>query len=164
MVLRPLFLRSTTLCVCLLLLHCHFYHSCHVFFCCMSCVHAYPPRYERRGLLGLHHFLLFPYGIGWCVGRSPCSPNPLEFYSCCFLFLPCLWLASYHFCHVGPLGLLPVSLGFPDPFALLLPFVVLMGLPVVIPAMLAHWAYYLLPWASPTHLLYFYLLLCLWAC
>ena len=129
----------------------------------MSCVHAYPPRYERHGLLGLHHFLLFPYGLGWCVGKSPCSPNLLGFYSYCFLFLPYMWLASCHFCHVGPLALLPFYLGFPCPFALLLPLVVPMGLLAIIPTMLAHWAYYLLPWASPTHLLYIYLFLCLWA-
>ena len=39
-----------------------------------------------------------------------------------------------------------------------------MGLLAVIPAMLANWANYLFPWAFATHLLYFYLLLCLWAC
>ena len=31
-------------------------------------------------------------------------------------------------------------------------------------AMLAHWICYLFPWALMTHLLYFYLLLCPWAC
>ena len=144
-VLQALFLSSTTFCVCLLLLPCQFCHSYHVFFCYMSCVHAYPPRYERQGLLGLHHFLLFPYGLGWCVGKSPCSPNLLGFYSYCFLFLPYMWLASCHFCHVGPLALLPFYLGFPCPFALLLPLVVPMGLLAIIPTMLAHWAYYLLP-------------------
>jgi len=39
-----------------------------------------------------------------------------------------------------------------------------MGLLVVIPAMLAHWVYYLSSWTSPTHLLYLYLLLRSWAC
>ena len=37
------------------------------------------------------------------------------------------------------------------------------GLPIAIPAMLTHWANYLFPWVSSAHLLYFYLLLCLWA-
>ena len=38
-----------------------------------------------------------------------------------------------------------------------------MGLPIVILAMLTHWVNYLFPWVSSAHLLYFYLLLCLWA-
>ena len=32
-----------------------------------------------------------------------------------------------------------------------------MGLLAIIPIILAHWAYYLFPWAFPAHLLYFYL-------
>jgi len=44
-----------------------------------------------------------------------------------------------------------------------LPLLVPMGLMAIIFAMLAHWAYYLFPWFSLAHLLYFYLLLCLWA-
>ena len=71
----PLCISSTTLCICFLLLPCHFCRSCHVFFYCMSCVHAYPAWYKRCGLLGLHHSLLFPYGLGWCVGRSSYSSN-----------------------------------------------------------------------------------------
>ena len=39
-----------------------------------------------------------------------------------------------------------------------------MGLLAAIPAMLTNWANYLFPWAFTTHLLYFYLLLCLWVC
>ena len=67
-------------------------------------------------------------------------------------------------CHVDTLGLLPLSLGFPSPFALLLPLVMPMSLLVVIPAMLAYWAYYLFSWASSAHLLCLYLLLCPWVC
>ena len=37
-----------------------------------------------------------------------------------------------------------------------------MRLLIVIPTMLAHWTIYLFSSASTTHLLYFYLLLCLW--
>ena len=53
-------------------------------------------------------------------------------------------------------------LAFHGQFNLLLPLVVPMGPLVVIPAMLAHWAFYLFSWDSTAHLLYFYLLLCLW--
>ena len=67
----------------------------------------------------------------------------------------------YHSYHVCPLSFLALFLGFHDPFTLLLPLVVPMGPLVVIPAMLAHWTFYLFFWASTTHLLYFYLLLCL---
>ena len=75
MVLRPLCISSTTLCIFLLLLPCHFCHSCHVFFYCVSCVYAYPTLYEGCGLLGLHHSLLFPYDLRWCVGKIPYSFN-----------------------------------------------------------------------------------------
>ena len=39
-----------------------------------------------------------------------------------------------------------------------------MGLLVVTPTVLAHWVYYLSPQASMAYLLYFYFLLCPWAC
>ena len=39
-----------------------------------------------------------------------------------------------------------------------------MDLLIVIPAMLAHWAFYQFSWASTAYLIYFNLLLCLWAC
>ena len=55
-------------------------------------------------------------------------------------------------------------LGFHGPFTLLLPLVVLVGLLAIILAMLAHWDFYFFPWAFVAHLLYFYLLLCSWAC
>ena len=123
----------------------------------------------------------------------PVQPVGLPFLL--LLFLPCLWA-----CHVDPLDLSPLPLGSYDPFTLLLPLVVSMGLLVVIlvmfgpldllplflsfhglftlhlllivpmgllvviPAMLAHWVYYLFSWSSTAHLLYFYLLLCSWAC
>ena len=41
----------------------------------MSRVYAYPTWYEGCGLLGLNHSLLFPYGLRWCLGKSPCSSN-----------------------------------------------------------------------------------------
>ena len=69
-----------------------------------------------------------------------------------------------HCCHIDPLGLLSLSLDFPSPFTLLLPLVVPIGPLAVIPDILVHWANYLFPWASLTHLFYFYLLLCLWTC
>ena len=87
----------------------------------------------------------------------PVQPVGLPFLL--LLFLPCLWA-----CHVDPLDLSPLPLGSYDPFTLLLPLVVSMGLLVVILVMLAHWIYYLFSWASTAYLLYFYFLLCPWAC
>ena len=84
--------------------------------------------------------------------------NYYTFTSCC-AYGP----VGCHSCHVSSLGLLPFSLGFPGPIVLLLPLVVPIGLLAVILAMLAHWACYLFPWASLAQLLYFCLLLCLWA-
>ena len=66
--------------------------------------------------------------------------------------------------HVGPLGLLPLSLGFPGLFTSYLPLILPMGLLAIIPIMLAHWACYLFSWASSTPLLYLYLLSFPWAC
>ena len=59
------------------------------------------------------HFLGFPHPIHF-VFASYCAHGPV----------------SYHSWHVGPLGLLPLSLGFLNPFTLSLPFIV---------PMLAHW-------------------------
>ena len=85
-------------------------------------------------------------------------PIYFTFTSCCAHgFVGC------HFYHVCPLSFLALFLGFHGPFTLLLPLVVPMDPLVVIPAMLAHWAFYLFFWASMTHLLYLYILLCLWA-
>ena len=88
-------------------------------------------------------------------------PRPIyfTFTSCC-----AHGSAGCHFCHVGPLGLLLLSLDFHCSFTLLLPLTMSMGLLAIILAMLAHWAYYLFPWTSIAHLLYFYLLFCSWAC
>ena len=69
-----------------------------------------------------------------------------------------------HSYHAGSLDLLPLFLRFHGPFALLLPLVVPMSLLAVISAMLAHWVCYLYSWASIAYLLYFYFLLCPWAC
>jgi len=76
-----------------------------------------------------------------------------------FTFTSCCAYRSTgcHSCHIDLLGLLSLFLGFPSSFTLLLPLVVPMGLLAVIPIILAHWAYYLFPWAFPAHLLYFYL-------
>ena len=167
---------------------------------CVSYVHAYPPWHERRWLLGLYYFPLFPCGLGHWLGKSPYLSSLLGFYSCYFSSYYAYEPTGYHSCHVGPLGLLPIFLGFsgpftllllfcyaygsvdcqschidplgllslsldfPSPFTLLLPLVVPIGPLAVIPDILAHWANYLFPWASLTHLFYFYLLLCLWTC
>ena len=100
--------------------------------------------------------------IGYCLGKSFC-PLP-NFYFCNSFSCYAHGTASCHFCHVGPLGLLPLFLGFLGPFTLSLPLIVPMSLLAFIFAMLAHWVYYLFSWVSSAHLLYLYLLLCPWAC
>ena len=60
--------------------------------------------------------------------------------------------------HVGPLGPLPLSLGFLSPLISFLSLILPMGLLTVIPVMLAHWACYLFSWTSPTQLLLLYFL------
>ena len=86
------------------------------------------------------HFSSFPWAY-W-----PCWPIGLI---TSFLGLPqltCLIFTSYsshdlascYSCHVGPLGLLPLFLGFLGPLISSLPLIIPMGLLVVILAMLAH--------------------------
>ena len=128
---------------------------------CVSYVRAYPPQHGRLGLLGLYCFLLFPYELGHWLGRSPCTSNLLGFCFCHFSSCYAHGLAGCHSFHVGPLGCLPLFLGFHGLFTLRLPLVVLMDLLAVIPIMLVHRAFYFISWASTTHLLYFYPLLCL---
>lgn len=86
-------------------------------------------------------------------------PQPITFTSC-YAYEP---VGCYSY-YVGSLGLLPLSLSFFEPFTFLLLLDVPMSLLAVILAMLAYWAKNLFPWASTTHLFYFYLLLCIWTC
>ena len=130
-------------------------------------------------------------GMGNCPdkGLFPCSP--LGSYSChfpsfpwacwpiglitSFLGLPqpiCLIFTSYssyrpvgcYSCHVGPLGLLLLFLGFLGPLASSLPLILPMGLLAVMPAMSAHWTCYLFSWASSAYLFHLYLVFFPWAC
>ena len=66
--------------------------------------------------------------------------------------------ANCHSCHIGPLGLLPLFLGFSGLLTSSSPLILLLGLLAMIPIMLAHWACYLFSWASSAHLLHLYLL------
>ena len=70
--------------------------------------------------------------------------------------------AGCHFCHVGPWGLQPLSLGFLSPFTLSLPFIPPTSQLVVIPAMLAiGFNNLLLPFMFPFPLLLGFF--CCWA-
>ena len=124
---------------------------------------SFTPTPFLHGLLGLYYFLLFPHGLGHWLGKSPWPSSPLSFcycnFSSCYTYRP----TSCHSCHVSPLGFLPLFLGFHSLFTLFLPLIMHVGLLIVIPAMLAHWALYLFSWVSTAHSLYFYLLLCMWA-
>ena len=102
-------------------------------------------------------------GLDIVLAEAPYPSSPLGFYSCYLFSCYIYGLASCHSYCVGPLGLLPLSLGFHGLFTLLLLLIMSMGLLVVIPTMLASWVYHFFPWVSMTYLLYFYLLLCLWA-
>ena len=100
---------------------------------------------------------------GWCSDASVCVPLPsafVFFYSYAIFVI----LAMSH----STVCLLCSCLSFTAwrMWALrlvLLPLVMPMGLLVVILAMLAHYAFYLFSWAFKAHLLYLYLLLCIWA-
>ena len=106
---------------------------------------------------------VWAFRLGHWLGRSPCPCSPLGFCSYYFSSYYAHGPIGYHSCHVSPLNFLPIFLGFHNPFTLLLSLVMPMGLLVVIPAILAHYAFYLFSWASKAHLLYLYLLLCIWA-
>ena len=131
-------MNSTILCICLLLLPCHFCHSCLVSFCYVSWVCSYSLWCEKHGFLGLYCLLLFLPGLGHCLGRSSCSSSPMGFHFCCSFSCHAHGPAKCHFCHVGPLDLLPLSQSSYDPFTLLLPLVVPISLLAVILVMLAH--------------------------
>ena len=118
-----------------------------------------------------HLYLLFFLWASWLL-FLPCWPiglatsflelsRPIYFI---FTSYSSHGLASCYSCHVGPLGLLPLFLGFLAPLISSLPLILLMGLLTVIPAMLAHWTCYLFSWASLAHLLYLYLSFFPWAC
>ena len=91
----------------------------------------------------------------WPIGFITSSLGLLR--SIYFTFTSCCAhrLASCHSCPVGPLGLLPIFLGFHSPFTLLFHLIVPMGLLAIVLAVLAHWVYYLFSQASTAHLLYF---------
>ena len=109
-----------------------------------------------------------PVGYHFChVGALDLLPLFLGFHGPFTLLLPLIvpmGLLAVILTMFRPIGFLPLYLGFHDLFILLLPLIVPMSLLVVILVMLAHWVYYLFSWSSTAHLLYFYLLLCSWAC
>ena len=84
------------------------------------------------GLLDLYYLLSFLRGLG--IVQTKVSASIAHSVSTSTIPLSFHGFAS----HVGPLGLLPLSLGFLSPYTLSLPLIPLMGLLTVIPAMLAH--------------------------
>ena len=81
-VLRPLCVCSIILCICLLLLPCHFCRSCYVSFCYVSFVFVLI-LHDMKGR-GLYYFFLFPHGLGYWLGKSPCLSGLLGLCSCYF--------------------------------------------------------------------------------
>ena len=197
-VLRPLYVSSTTLCICRLLFPISailsMSHSATCLLCsCLSSTarRAWVPRLVLSFLISswvwtsswqkplpvqpvgllllLPLFLLYLWAcqlsllLCWPIGFTTSLlrlPWPIYFtFTSYYVHGP----AGCHSYHVGLLGLSFLSLGFHDLFTLLLPLIVPMGLLTIIPAMLARCVYHFFLWASTAYLLYFYLLLCLWA-
>ena len=92
---------------------------------CVSYVCTYPPWDEGHGLKGLHCFFILPRGLVHLLDGSSCPFNPLGFCPYCFSFYYAHGPTGCHFCHVGPLGFLPLFLGFHGPFT----FFMLLSLP-----------------------------------
>ena len=101
------------------------------------------------------YLLLFPWAC-WLL-FLPCWSTGL-FTSVLGLLWPIYFIFTYccahgpagcYSCYTSPLGFFPLSLGSHGLFTLLLPFVVLMGPLAVIPAILAHWVFYLLGFRGP---------------
>ena len=165
-VLWPLYVNSTTLCICLLLFPFRFCHSCHVSFCYMSLVFMLI-LHSMKGMgsqacTDFSHFLM---GLDIVFVEVP-------IYLARWAFAP---IASFLAVSMGVLAIILAMLahwahylsflGLPWPiYFIFLPLIMSMGLLAVIHAMLAHQINYLFPRASTTHLPYFYLLLCLQAC
>ena len=120
---------------------------------CVSCVCTYPLRDEGHGLKGLHCFFILPHGLVHWLDRNSYPFNLLGFCPYCFSFYYAYRPTGCHFYNIGLLGFLSLFLGFHGPFTLLLPISVLVGLLAIIPAILAHWDFYLFSWASMAHLL-----------
>ena len=171
-VLQPLCVHSTILCICLLLLPSYF---CVGSWACT--VSSYFPMGLDIGLAEVPTHLvpwafvlvtsLLAMPIDLLAVIDPLGFSPFFWVSAThllsFYLLLCIWACWLSFLSCWPIGLFISFLGH-DPFTLLLPLVVPMSLLALIPTMLAHWALYLFSWVSTTHLLYFYLLLCIRAC
>ena len=146
---------SIILCICLPR---HSYCSCLIsfYYACWAC--AYLPRCE--GCVGFWaRIASLAFLMDWVLSGQKFLPFT-KLYFCNSFSCYAHGTASCHFCHVGPLGLLPLFLGFLGPFTLSLPLIVPMSLLAFIFAMLAHWVYYLFSWVSSAHLFCLYLLLC----
>ena len=124
------------------------------------------PPFQPTGLLFML-FLFLPYSQAYWLSflpRQPMGfitsplglPQPIYF---TFTSYCAHGPVGCHSCHIGPLSLLPLFLGFLGPLALPLTLIGLIGLLAVIPVTLAHWVYYLFSQTSSAHLLYLYLLL-----
>ena len=111
-VLRPCVLVNTLLCVCFLSFPHRFYRSFYVSFYYVSLLFMLV-FHEGHGLIGLHYFFLFPYGLAHWLDISFYPTNSLGFCPS-FLFLQTQWPLFYscyvhgpvdcYFCNVGPLG------------------------------------------------------------
>ena len=154
---------TTTIYVCLLLLPRHSYHSYVILLCS-----AYKVVFISFGVRGVRAFGLtlpsfVPPWTRYSLSKGIYLYSPLDFHFCHF---SCPSHRPYG-CQsfpIGPLGLLPFSLGFLAPSVLSLPLIPPTNLLAVIPAMLAPWACYLFPWASSAYLFYLYLLFLPRAC
>ena len=88
-----------------------------------------------------------PSWNGHCPDQGLCPYSPLGSYSCHSSYSSHGPVGCYS-CHVGPLGLLPLLLGFLGPLISYLPLILHINPLAIIPVMLAHWACYLFSWAT----------------
>ena len=84
------------------------------------------------GLLGMHYLFSSLHGMG--IVQIKVSARIAHWVPIPATFLPFHGLTG----HVGPLGLLPLFLGVPNPLATSLPLILPLSLLAIIPAMLAH--------------------------
>ena len=109
---------------------------------------------RREGCLGYWDCITFLSLLGMVIVQTRAFAHIAHWVPILTIPLPFHGLVG----HVGPLGLLPLFLGFSSSFTSPLLLILPIGLLAVIPTMLTHWACYLFFWASLTHLLHLYLL------
>ena len=153
---------STTFCICLLILSCHFCRFCHVSFCCVSLMFM-PILNGMKGVGSWACTISSYFPVGLDIGLAKVPTYPVYWAFTLVTSLPTMPMSLLAIIHVmlAHWAYYLFSWVFSAHLLYFYLFVVPIGLLAVILVILTHWAYYLFPWTSPAHLLYFYPLLCL---